>query len=190
MGWFDWLNPKEEIEEDEELEENLNQERLREDKWIKIVFSLSLENEKEFYKNIEIIEKHSGWKAKEDFNKLKKSGTTTFQVGGSFSINEFLKIKSKVLNAKKNISKSNKEPFWYVDETSNYTGNRLNGTFYNLIEVFDVDKSLMSPLLSFRFFLEKLQDLNKKDKKLVREILGTDLEEIKLKNTNSGMIMN
>lgn len=190
MGWFDWLNPKEEIEEDEELEDDLNEERLRENRWIKIVFSLPLENEKEFYKNIEIIEKHTGWKAKEDFNKLKKKGITTFQVGGSFSISEFLEIKTNVLNAKKNISKINKEPFWYMDETSNYTGNRLEGTFYNLIEVFDVDKSLTSPLLSFRFFLEKLQDLNKKDKKLVREILGTNLEKIKLNNTDSGVIIN
>ena len=197
MGWFDWLKSNEEdLEESGEEDENFIIRRAKTRKWIKVVFSIPITNEKNFNNDIKVIEKETHWNAKEDYLKLKEKGVTIFQVGGFLSVKDFLKLKESILKTRKKLSRSNENPIWYVLEESEIIGETIgfkNGKpfvekekeewkAYNLVESFDVGKSLVTPLLSIIFFLERLQDLNKKDKKLTKEILGDNLENIKLSN--------
>ena len=189
MGIFDWLkSDNEEVEDYGDLEIDPIKERLEERKWIRVVFNLPLLNKNKFCKDIKIIEEETGWNAKEDYDKIKNEGITNFQVGGSFNVEEFLKLRESILKAKARLSKSKKNPIWYVTQIEYSTGDEIDGTFTNLIQAFDIGDSLLTPLLEMNFFLEKLEELNKKDKNFIKKILGIELEKIELSNTSEGII--
>lgn len=198
MGFFNWLKSnEEEIGQDEDF----ITERLKEKKWIRVAFGIQLSNKKKFDNFIRIIEEETGWDAKEDYDKLKKKFTKgnktnvrNFQVGGSFTTDEFLKLKDKILKAKQRLSKENKKPIWYITQTDMYTGEETNSenlecTAYDLIQAYD-PIMLTNPLLSISFYLERLQEMNKKDKELVKNILGDYLEKIKINNAPYGVVLN
>ena len=55
MGWFDWLKSNEEdLEESGEEHENFIIRRAKTRKWIKVVFSIPITNEKNFNNDIKV----------------------------------------------------------------------------------------------------------------------------------------
>jgi len=191
------LKPDEEEIKEEKVDSNKqglfeeyspSNERKKDRKWIKVVFNISTSDKKVFDRHIKIIEEETKWNINEDYGGLKKKGITNFQVGGSFTIKEFLKLKEGILKAREKLSKKNKKPVWYIIQIDETIEGEETETFSNLEESFDITTSLLTPLLNISFFLEKLQDLNKKDKEIIKKMLGDYLEKIELANAPDGFI--